>query len=143
MGYDYDHRLWRVVMSGLALENRIVITTLCQTNKRLLDLGSKGKNSNGTHKRQIQNCSQELRFLLVCNALLKLRKNKIVLNPWVKANHLDITNQFIQVLFQWTHINRKSEVINSQLVVYNHSINSNVEFKIFSHMLLFMIDNYS
>ena len=73
---------------------------LSQTNKRFLDLGSKEKNYNNTHKCQIKNCSQELRFLLVCNAVLKQWNNKIVLNPSVKANHLDITNQFIQVLFQ-------------------------------------------
>ena len=74
MGYDYADRLWRVVMTGLAMENRIVVTTLCQTNKRLLDLGKK---ITMIHT----NCSQELRFLLVCNAVLKLRNNKIVLNP--------------------------------------------------------------
>ena len=79
MGYDYAHRLWRVVMTGLALENGIVVTTLCQTKKGLLDLRSKGKNNNNTHKCQIQICSQELRFLQVCNAVLKLRNNKI--NP--------------------------------------------------------------
>ena len=48
MGYDYADRLWRVVMTGLAMKNRIVVTTLCQTNKRLLDLGK--KNNNDTHK---------------------------------------------------------------------------------------------
>ena len=75
MGYDYAHRIWRVVITGLALENRLVVTTLCQTNKWLLDLGK--KNNNDTHKCQIKNCSQELRFLLVCNIVLK----QIVLNP--------------------------------------------------------------